>query len=135
MMYNIHMSRQSRIDYPGSLHHIIIRGIDRNNIFETKEDKEDFLKRFEIVLTNTETPCYAYALMSNHFHLLLKTGPTPISKVMQSLLTGYALSYNLRHDRVGKLYQNRFKSILEVKEDALYNMLYINELQMKNGLT
>ncbi|MFC1582638.1 transposase [Planctomycetota bacterium] len=66
----------------------MVRGIERRNIFKTAYDRQDFLKRFSKALTDTRTPCYGYALMSNHFHILLQTGPTAISKVMQSLLTG-----------------------------------------------
>ncbi|MFC1581909.1 transposase [Planctomycetota bacterium] len=122
--YNqVAMPRQSRIDFPGALHHIMVRGIERRNIFKTERDQKDLLERLSKALTETQTPCYAYALMSNHLHLLLQTGPTPISKVMQSLLTGYAVSYNLRHGRTGKLYQNRFKSILCDKEEYLLQLI------------
>ena len=113
------MPRQSRIDYPGDLHHIMVRGIERRDIFADTKDKQSFLQRLCSVLTATQTTCYAYALMSNHCHVLLQTGTTPISPVMQSLLTGYAINYNHRYHRTGKLYQNRFKTILCDKEECL----------------
>lgn len=60
----------------------------------------------------TRTRCYAWVLLPNHFHLLLKTGFVPIARVMRRLLTGYAVSHNRRHGRTGHLFQNRYKSIL-----------------------
>lgn len=87
-----------------------------------------------MILVDTQTPCYAYCIMSNHVHILLQTGPTSISKVMQSLLTGYAVSYNLRHNRAGKLYQNRFKSVLCDKDDyfrELIRYIHLNPIRVK----
>ena len=66
------MLRKSRIDAPGALHHIIVRGIDRQKIFENDEDRDHFLSRLGIILTETKTDCYAWALIPNHFHLLLR---------------------------------------------------------------
>ena len=106
------MPRQARIDAPCSLHHIIARGIERSRIFREQEDYEDFLRRFGSLLLQTETKCYAWALIPNHFHLLLKTGNVPIATLMRRLLTGYAAGFNRRHQRSGHLFQNRYKSIL-----------------------
>ena len=106
------MPRKSRIDAAGSLHHIIVRGIERGVIFEDNIDRDRFVERLSGILSETATPCYAWVLIPNHFHLLLKTGMTPIRNVMQRLLTGYAVSYNRRHTRSGHLFQNRYKSIL-----------------------
>jgi REP element-mobilizing transposase RayT len=101
----------------------MVRGIERRSIFKTDTDQRDLLDRISRTLTKTRTPCYAYAVMSNHCHMLLQTGATSISKVMQSLLTGYAVSYNLRHNRSGKLYQNRYKSVLCDKEEYLLQLV------------
>ena len=111
------MPRQARIDAPTALHHVIIRGIERSEIFSDDEDRKNFLKRLALVLTETETPCYAWVLMSNHAHFLLRTGMAPLAGVMKRVLTGYAQQYNRRHERVGHLFQNRYKSIL-CEEDA-----------------
>jgi REP element-mobilizing transposase RayT len=116
------MPRKARIDAPGALHHIIIRGIERKAIFFDNADRKNFLTRLERIIPETETGCYAWVLMSNHVHLLLQTGFTPIATVMRRLLTGYAVSFNLRHQRHGQLFQNRYKSIL-CEEDA-----YLKEL-------
>ncbi len=95
------MPRKSRIDTPGALHHIIARGIDRKNIFKDDKDRDDFLERLGVIIEETQTYCFAWALIPNHFHLLIKTGATPISTVMRRLLTGYAVSFNRRHRRYG----------------------------------
>jgi len=96
------MPRKSRIDTPGALHHIIARGIDRKNIFKDDKDRDDFLERLGAIIEETQTYCFAWALIPNHFHLLIKTGATPISTVMRRLLTGYAVSFNRRHRRYGQ---------------------------------
>jgi REP element-mobilizing transposase RayT len=116
------MPRKARIDAPGALHHIIVRGIERRKIFFDNADRENFLERLGIILTETRTPCFAWALIPNHLHLLLRTGSTPIANVMRRLLTGYAVTFNRRHRRHGQLFQNRYKSIL-CQED-----LYLLEL-------
>ena len=126
------MPRQARIDAPGALHHIIGRGIERRKIFRDDHDRQNFIHRLGTILSETETPCYAWALIPNHFHLLLKTGQTPISTVMRRLLTGYAVSFNLRHKRHGHVFQNRYKSIL-CQEDAylkeLVRYIHLNPLR------
>jgi REP element-mobilizing transposase RayT len=106
------MPRKARIDAPGALHHIIVRGIERRKIFYDDRDRDNFLKRLGIILTDSKTPCFAWALIPNHSHLLLRTGVVPIATVMRRLLTGYAVSFNRRHRRHGQLFQNRYKSIL-----------------------
>lgn len=122
------MPRQPRIDAPGTLHHIICRGIERKLIFKDDTDRDGFVARLESILGVTETRCYAWALIPNHFHLLLQTGPTPISTVMRRLLTGYAVTFNRRHKRSGHLFQNRYKSI--VCQDDLYLLELIRYIHL-----
>jgi len=126
------MPRQARIDAPGALHHIIIRGIEQRAIFKDRTDRTNFLKRLGTVLSETATPCYAWVLMYNHAHLLLKTGLTPVATVMRRLLTGYAQQFNRRHRRHGQLFQNRYKSFL-CQEDAylleLVRYIHLNPLR------
>ena len=106
------MPRKARIDAPGALQHIICRGIERTMIFCDDGDRDRFVKRLGRVISESQTPCYAWALIANHFHLLLKTGNVPITTLMRKLLTGHAVTFNRRHQRVGHLFQNRYKSIL-----------------------
>ncbi|TFG62907.1 MAG: transposase, partial [Nitrospirales bacterium] len=93
------MPRKARIDAPGALHHIICRGIERRLVFREDFDRQDFVRRLGVILTEAQTPCFAWALMPNHFHLLLRTGNVPISSVMRRRLTGYAGSFNRRYRR------------------------------------
>ena len=111
------MPRKARIDAPGALHHIMARGIEGRRIFQNTKDREDFMERLDHLINDSETRCFAWALLPNHFHLLLKTGQAPIAKVMLRLLTGYAVYYNLRHRRQGHLFHNRYKPIL-CQEDS-----------------
>lgn len=129
------MPRKARIDAPGALHHIIGRGIERRKIFYNDADRDNFLERLETIVKETSTPCYAWALIPNHFHLLLRTGKVPISTVMRRLLTGYAVSFNRRHRRYGHLFQNRFKSIL-CQEDVYLKQLvgYIHLNPLRAGI-
>ena len=81
------MPRKARIDAPGALHHIIVMGIERRKIFYDDTDRENFLDRLETILSDTGTLCFAWALIPNHLHLLLRTGSIPIATVMRRLLT------------------------------------------------
>ena len=101
------MPRQPRLDAPGLLQHVMARGIERRKLFRDDKDRKSFLERLTTILEETQTQCYAWALIPNHFHILLRTGPTPLSKVMRRLMTGYAVTFNLRHRRSGHLFQNR----------------------------
>ena len=125
------MPRQPRLDAPGLLQHVMARGIERRNIFVDDKDRQSFLERLANILEETQTQCYAWALIPNHFHLLLRTGSTPLSKVMRRLMTGYAVTFNKRHKRSGHLFQNRYKSIV-CQEDAylleLVRYIHLNPL-------
>jgi len=129
------MPRRSRIDAPGALHHIIARGIERKAIFRDDQDRADFLERLGANLEESRTPCFAWALLSNHIHLLLRSGAMPISTLMRRVLTGYAVSYNHRHRRQGHLFQNRFKSILCQEEQYLLELVrYIHLNPLRAGI-
>jgi len=127
------MPRKARIDAPGALHHIICRGIEKRKIFRTDSDRDDFLERVAKALLDSQTPCYAWALLPNHFHLLLRTGNASIAQLMRRILSGYAGSFNRRYRRVGHLFQNRYKSIL-CQEDAyfleLVRYIHLNPLRV-----
>ena len=106
------MPRAARIDISGVLYHVIVRGIERREIFLDDDDRHSFILRLSSLLENTNTSCLAWALIPNHFHLLLRTSDVKLATFMRRLLTGYAVVFNLRHDRSGHLFQNRYKSII-----------------------
>jgi REP element-mobilizing transposase RayT len=112
----------------------MIRGIERKRIFQDDADRTDFTSRLAHILPETGTVCYAWALLPNHAHLLLRTGLAPLAAVMRRLLTGYAIRYNHRHCRHGQLFQNRYKSIL-CQEDTylleLVRYIHLNPLRAK----
>jgi REP element-mobilizing transposase RayT len=129
------MARKSRIDAPGALHHIIVRGIEGRSIFSDTQDYQNFLERLGTILTDSSTACYAWALMTNHAHLLLRTGTVSISTVMRRLLTGYAQQFNRRHKRCGVLFQNRYKSFLCEEEPYLRELVrYIHLNPIRAGV-
>jgi REP element-mobilizing transposase RayT len=128
------MPRKARIDAAGAIQHIIIRGIERKKIFRSDADRHSFLERFGTVISETQTACFAWALIPNHVHLLVRTGLAPLATVMRRLLTGYAVSFNRKYRRHGQLFQNRYKSIL-CQEDMylkeLVRYIHLNPLRAK----
>jgi putative transposase len=113
----------------------MVRGIEGGNIFSSDGDRDHFISRLGHVLQETKTICYAWALIPNHFHLLLRSGPVPISTAMRRLLTGYAVWYNRRHRRQGHLFQNRFKSILCQEDVYLMELVrYIHLNPIRAGI-
>ena len=126
------MPRQPRLDIPGLLQHVIVRGIERRNIFRSNTDRRDFVDRLSRLLVETDTDCFAWALIPNHFHLLLKPKGCELKHFMRRLLTVYAVNFNKRHRRSGHLFQNRYKSIV-CEEDAylleLIRYIHLNPLR------
>ncbi len=129
------MPRKARIDAPGAVHHIIIRGIERRKIFRSDLDYEDFIERLAGIVNESQTQCLVWALIPNHIHLLLRTGRVPIATVMQRLLTGYAVRFNRKYRRHGQLFQNRYKSILCQEDPYLKELVrYIHLNPLRAGL-
>jgi REP element-mobilizing transposase RayT len=128
------MPRQARLDAPGVLQHVMARGIERRKIFWDDKDRSSFLERLAVILEETQTQCYAWTLIPNHFHLLLRTGPTPLSTVMRRLMTGYAVTFNIRHRRSGHLFQNRYKSVICEEDPYLLELIryiHLNPLRAR----
>jgi REP element-mobilizing transposase RayT len=88
------MPRKSRLDAPGVLQHVIVRGIEKRKIFLDETDRHLFVKRLAELLSATETDCLSWALIPNHFHLLLRSGNNGLANFMRRLLTGYAIKFN-----------------------------------------
>ncbi len=114
---------------------MIVRGIERRKIFEDDTDRINFLDRLGKVLSETHTKCFAWSLIPNHFHLLLRTGACPLSTVMRRLLTGHAMNFNRRHGRSGRLLENRYTSILCQEDIYLLELVrYIHLNPIRTGL-
>lgn len=115
------MPRGPRISYEQAFYHVYNRGVARLPIFQDASDYRKFLKRLVELKTKKgfDHSIYAYVLMPNHFHLLVQTRKTPISKIMTSLATSYSMYFNKTYHRVGPLFQNRFKSKL-CNKDAYF---------------
>jgi putative transposase len=128
------MPRGPRLDAPDTLHHVMVRGIERAVIFRDDPDRADFLARVALLVEAGAWTVYAWALLQNHLHLLVRTGTRPLAHSMRSLLTGYTGVFNRRHKRVGHLCQNRYKSILVEEEPYLLELvryLHLNPLRAK----
>jgi len=126
------MPRQPRLDMPGALHHIMVRGINKTDIFKDDQDRVNFLQRLGENIIESKGSVYAWVLMDNHTHILFKSGERGISTVMRRLLTWYAVYFNRRHKRTGHLFENRYKSIL-CEEDsyllALIRYIHLNPIR------
>jgi putative transposase len=129
------MPRQARIDVQGVLQHVMVRGIEKRDIFLDDHDRSRFLDRLSNLLTKTKTDCLAWSLLSNHAHLLLRPTTEKLSDMMRRLLTGYAVVFNLRYHRSGHLFQNRYKAIACEEESYLLELVrYIHLNPIRAGL-
>lgn len=126
------MPRQARLDVPGALHHIMVRGIDKTDIFRDNQDRSLFLERLGLTVSEGNSAVHAWTLMRNHVHILFRSGRDGISGVMRKLLTWYAQYFNRRHTRTGHLFENRYKSILCDEDNyllALVRYIHLNPLR------
>ena len=129
------MPRLARLDAPGVLHHVMGRGIERKEIFLNNKDRNDFINRLSMLVEEGAIDVYAWALIPNHFHLLVKTKNHPLSSSMRKILTGYVVNYNRRHKRYGHLFQNRYKSIVCQEDAYLIELVrYIHLNLLRSGL-
>jgi len=129
------MPRGPRLDAPGVLHHVMGRGLDRQLIFRDDQDRDDFVRRLAGLAEARAVIVYAWVLLPNHFHLLVRTGKRPLARMMRSLLTGYAGAFNRRHRRSGHLFQNRYKSIVVDEEPYLLELVrYLHLNPLRAGL-
>lgn len=117
------MARKPRIEFEGAFYHVITRGNQRQKIFR---DEEDFGKYLELLARYKDLykyRLYAYVLMSNHVHLLVETGPAPLSKVLQGINQSYTGRFNRKYKTVGHLFQGRYKAILCDRDGYLLSLV------------
>ena len=129
------MPRAPRIDIPGLVYHVTNRGTNRQAIYLSDKDRQDFLRL--LLITRDEFPfvLHSYCLMTNHFHLLIQTIEHSISKTMQYLTGMYGSLFNRRHGHSGRLLQGRFHSI-PVQEDTYFTVAsrYIHLNPVRAGI-
>ena len=126
------MPRMARIESPGSLFHIMAHSIEGKQLFIDDNDRLDFLSRFAKGLKKCEFQCYAWVLMDNHYHFLIRTSHLPLHKLMRPLNSGYAGRYNRKYKKRGYLFQDRFKSVLCQEQEyaaTLIKYLHLNPLR------
>ncbi len=117
------MARRPRIHFAGAFYHVISRGNRRQGIFRDEKDLRTFLSCLSDCKTRFPFHLYAYALMKNHFHLLVEVETTPLSRIMQSFLFRYAQYFNRRYGEVGHLFQGRYKAIVCDKDAYLLELV------------
>jgi REP element-mobilizing transposase RayT len=113
------MARPLRIEYPGAVYHLTSRGNEGRAIFTGDQDREGFLDLLHRVNRRYHWLCHAYCLMENHYHLLIETPEGNLSLGMRQLNGVYTQTFNRRHDRVGHLFQGRYKAVLIQKDSHL----------------
>ena len=116
------MSRPLRLEFPNALYHITSRGDRLEDIYEDDADRIEYLNIFSSVINQFNWVCYAYCLMSNHYHLLIQTPEGNLSKGMRQLNGIYTQSYNRRHRKTGHLFQGRYKAILVDQDSYLLEL-------------
>ncbi len=130
------MPRPPRIWFPGALYHLVVRGDNREPIFFADPDYRTYLKLLSVATRRYGAQLFAYALMTNHVHLMVQTDQIhPVSKLMQSLNTAYTIYINKKYKRVGHVFQGRFHSVLVEKDRyALELTRYIHLNPVRAGL-
>ena len=129
------MPRANRICFPGAVYHIFQRGNNKQDIFLDDADRLYFLKLLAGTRKMFNYLLHCYVLMNNHFHMTIETpSSTPISEIMQSVSFNYAVYFNKRHERIGHLFQDRFKGIMVEKDDYLLRLSrYVHLNPVKSG--
>ncbi len=129
------MPRKARRRSPSGIYHVIMRGINRQIIFLDQEDRLRFIRTLEKYQPISTYLVFAYCLMGNHVHILLKEGKEPMATVMRRICGSYVLWYNQKYTRVGHLFQGRYKSE-PVNDDRYFLTVlrYIFQNPVKAGL-
>jgi REP-associated tyrosine transposase len=116
------MARPLRIEFSGALYHITSRGNAQSDIYLGDNDRNTFLSLLENTVKRHDWYCHAYCLMSNHYHLLIETNTPSLSKGMKYLNGTYTQCFNRKNNRVGHIFQGRYKAILVQKDNYLLEL-------------
>ena len=129
------MARPLRVELKGAVYHVIARGNERKAIFRDDLDRKNYLERLAECRARFQFRILAYCLLGNHVHLALERGPVALSRIMRTLQSFYAQRFNLRHQRVGHLFQGRYKAFLVQDERYLFSLVrYIHFNPVRAGL-
>jgi REP element-mobilizing transposase RayT len=129
------LARQARKKSASGIYHIMMRGINRQKIFEDQDDYTKFIQTLKQYKEISGYQIYAYCLMGNHVHLLLKVGEEPLEQLMRRICGSYVYWYNWKYQRIGNLFQDRFKSeIVDTDSYFLTALRYIHQNPLKAGL-
>lgn len=130
------MPRSARNKSSTGIYHIILRGINKQRIFEDNEDNRKFLETIKTHQETSEYQIYAYCLMSNHVHLLMKEGNENLGMAFRRIGASYVYWYNWKYNRRGHLFQDRYRSeAVETDEYFLTVLRYIHQNPIKAGIT
>jgi REP element-mobilizing transposase RayT len=128
------MARKLRIEFEEALYHVITRGNQRQQVFKDPEDYRRYLKILADYKVRYDYTLYAYALMSNHIHLLMETKRIPLSKILQGINQSCTIYFNRKYRTVGHLFQGRYKAILCDKDAYLLSLvkyIHLNPIRVK----
>src|SRR5512139_1305796 len=129
------MSRPLRIQYPDAYYHVTCRGNEQRKIFRDAEDRKEFIRLLARSAEIYEVQVLAYALMSNHFHLMVCTPKGNLSEFMRHFNISYTGAFNRKYNRLGHLYQGRYKSYLIDADNYLLEVsryIHLNPMRMKS---
>jgi len=129
------MARKNRIEFPGAFYHVLARGNNKQKIFKDEEDYKVYILRIKRYHERYKFILFAYVLMPNHIHLLIQTGKTPLSKVMQGLQQSHTYYFHRKYKTVGHLFQGRYMAILCQRDAYLLELVrYIHLNPVRSGL-
>jgi len=129
------VARKTRIEFPGAFYHVLSRGNNRQEVFQDEQDYRIYLRRLEKYREQYKFILYAFVLMPNHVHLLIETGHTNLSKIMQGIQQSYTSYYHKKYKSVGHLFQGRYKAILCQRDAYLLELVrYIHLNPVRSGL-
>lgn len=129
------MARKPRIEFDGATYHVIVRGNQRQKVFHSNGDFVHYLSLFRSYRESRGFKLFGYVLMSNHIHMVLQTGSIPLSKIMQGINQSYTMYYNRKYQKVGHLFQGRYKAILCDMDNYLATLVrYVHLNPVRAGL-
>ncbi len=129
------MGRSHRIEFEGATYHVIARGNNKECIFEEQKDKEYLLKLFKDIKQGMGFKVYAYVIMNNHYHFVIQIMDQPLYKIMHHIHNKYSKYYNNQYERVGHVFQGRYKALLIQDERYLLSVVrYVHHNPIKANI-